>query len=657
MLTRVLILFSQIILFLSFTVMANDNQWDGLFDHSTYQNAKISPDGKHLAVVISVKGKRALFFYKTDKLNKPVGGLNFEGSSGVGEYHWVNNERVVLNIIKREYFREAPVSYGELYAVNLDGSKRKMIYGYQSGQKQTGSLVKKKKSTQGWGEIIDVLPEDDKHILISSTPMSLTGERLAEVYRLNVYNGKLKKKLATSPIPFANFITDFNGKLRAVVGTDSKNNEQIYTWKDGNWKKLPAGITNGSVIPVSIDASGDYLYTLDNYNQDLRGLFKLNLNDFTYKHIFTDNAIDVTDVAMTTDGRSAFAIRTDAGYPSYFIINKKPDESVVFKTLLNTFPGEKISITSKTDNGNFYVFLVSSDTRPGVLYLYDMQNNNITPLFKFKPQFKESAFSQVTPLQYTASDGQIINGYFTPAQSTGAVKDSKDTKVAPLVVLVHGGPHSRDYWKFSSEVQYLSLHGYSVLQVNFRGSSGYGAKFATDGDRKWGTRIQEDILDGYLWLVKQGKAELGNACIMGGSFGAYSAMQSASLYPDTYQCAVGNAGIYDLELMFEEGDVKSKRSGKSYLKNVLGTDEKVLKNMSPVNNVDKILIPLMLAHGEDDVRAPFEHAERLRSELDKANKKYEWFAIDKEGHGFYNPETRKRYMRKVVDFLDKYLKK
>mgnify|MGYP000058908604 FL=1 len=143
---------------------------------------------------------------------------------------------------------------------------------------------------------------------------------------------------------------------------------------------------------------------------------------------------------------------------------------------------------------------------------------------------------------------------------------------------------------------------------------------------------------------------------MGASFGAYSAIQSAAIYPDTYQCAIANAGIYDLELMFEEGDVTERRAGLSYLKKVLGTDSEQLKSMSPVNYVEKITIPLLLAHGEDDERAPVEHVERLREALDKINKPYEWYVVDNEGHGFYNPSNQKAYMKKVLSFLDKHLK-
>jgi len=644
--TKRVILFFGLLCLLFLNNSVNAKNWEGLFDYPKYQNTKISPDGKHLAVSALVDGKMALAFLDR-KTFKMVGAANFAGNLEVGQYHWVNNERVVIQIAKRLPWQEQLVSFGELYAVNVDGSNKNMIYGYQSGGVETGSRIKTKKSTQGWADLVDVLPEDDEHILISSTPWAAAG--LASVFKLNVYTGMMKK-LGKSPLPNTKFITDASGKLRALVGTNKNNKEQLYIRKNEEWIKVPAEIVGESVNPLSISASGKYLYTIDNPKQDLKGIFRLSLDDFSYESVYTDKKVDIAHVEMTTNGRSAFAIRVDDGYPSYLILNKKVEEAEIFKGLLKSFPYSDVSITSKDENGDFYVVAVSSDIDPGNLYLFDKQKNKLKFLFKYKPDFKGSEFSQVEPIQLKASDGKLINGYFTPA------KVAEKGVLAPVVVLVHGGPHGpRDYWEFSSQVQYLALNGYSVLQVNFRGSGGYGRNFETAGHKVWGSKIQQDIFDAYLWLIQQKKAKTGNACIMGGSFGAYSAIQSAAIYPDSYQCAIGNAGIYDLELMFEEGDIQKRSAGLSYLKEVLGTDEKLLRSMSPVNYIEKIKIPLLLAHGEEDERAPFEHVERLREALDKANKPYEWFVVDKEGHGFYNPENQKAYMKKVVEFLDKHL--
>ena len=638
---------SLVLLFLNSNVLAKN--WEDLFDFPKFTNTKISPDGNHLAVSALVNNKMTLVFLER-KTMKMVGAAKFSGNLEVGHYHWVNNERVVINIVERFPWLEQPVSYGELYAVNLNGSKNKMIYGYRSGEMQTGSHIKKKEATKGWAEIIDILPEDKKHILISSTPMSDTGERLASVFKLNVYTGRIKNKLGKSPVPRARFITDELGNLRALAGISSYKETQLYVRKEAEWHKVPTGKVGKNVNPLSISTSGEYLYTIDDHNQDLTGIFKLNLEDFSYQSVFTDKKVDVSHVEMTTNGRSAYGVKLDDGYPSYVILDKKVEEAKIFKDLLKSFPYSEVSITSKSENGKFYIVKASSDIDPGNLYLYDQKKNKLQFLFKYKPKFKSSDFTQVEPIQLKSSDGKLINGYFTQASTT------KKGEVAPVVVLVHGGPHGpRDLWQFSSEIQYLALNGYSVLQVNYRGSGGYGSNFESAGYRVWGTKIQQDIADAYHWLVKQKKAQANNVCIMGGSFGAYSAVQSATIYPELYKCAIGNAGIYDLELMFEEGDIRKHNLGLTYLKEVLGTDKELLRSMSPIHYVDKIKIPLLLAHGRDDERAPIEHVERLKQALDQKGKAYEWFVIDKEGHGFYNPENRKAYMKKVVEFLDKHL--
>ena len=626
------------------------NNWENLFDHSQYNNAKISPDGEHLALSVRHEDRVILLFLERETM-KTVGTVSFRANYEPGKFYWVNNERVVIQLVKRIYSRELPVSYGELYAVNLDGNKGEMIFGMQAGDSQTARGLRKKEATLSWGTIIDTLPDDDKHILVSSTPMSNTGERMASALKLNVYNGIVKKNYGKAPISFATFLANSDDKPVIVSGLDKNNDIKIYLKDKDGWKILPEGTVGDKVTPLSISESGKYLYTIDNYRQERHGVFKLNLENYSYTSIFTDKAVDITDIEMSTDEQTAYAIRVDEDYPAYIMLNKKNEEAITFKMLLQSFPYSKVNITSRTRDNSFYIVSVSSDIDPGSLYLFDKNKNTARLLFKYSSDIQSKDLQTMEPIKLTATDGTTISGYFT------AAKTSKTDQPAPLVVMVHGGPHGvRDYWGFSSTVQYLALNGYSVLQVNYRGSGGYGRNFEISGHQAWGTLIQQDIYDAYQWLIKNNKASENSACIMGASFGAYSAIQSAALYPKTYKCAIANAGIYDLELMFEEGDIKDRRSGLSYLKMALGTDSEKLKSMSPVNYVEKIEIPLLLAHGEDDERAPFEHAERLREALDKNNKNYEWFVVDKEGHGFYNPDNQKAYMRKVLHFLDEHLK-
>ena len=629
---------------------ATESSWDKLFDQAQYQNAKISPDGKYIAVKTIHQGQAILVFVHRESMTM-VNSTKLAGAYQVGNYHWINNERVVINLVKQVPWREEPQYHGELYAINYDGSKRKLIYGYQAGVRQVGTRGRIKKSSYSWAKIIDTLPHDNEHILISSTPMSDAGEKLPAALLLNAYTGVVEKNHLRSPVPYTKFLTNTQGELTALVGTNDNNINKVFLRLNEQWQPAPENTFSDDVSLLSVDPSGQFIYTLDNYKQDRFGVFKYNIKNSSYTSVYTDKHVDVSNVEYTSDGYSVYALRFDNGYPDYLLLNKSFPEAKAFKKLLKSFPYSTIKITSGTSDNNLYIVKVTSDTNPGGLYLYNRQANTLKFLFNFMPKINSAELLKSEPIQIQVSGDVTINGYFT------AAKNFNPESPAPVVILVHGGPHGvRDYWEYSSTKQYLAQHGYSVLQVNYRGSGGYGKKFELAGHQAWGTTIQQDILDSYQWLVTQDKAKANSACIMGASFGAYSAVQSATMYPNSYKCAIANAGIYDLELMFEEGDIQESKSGLSYLAMALGNDKAQLKRMSPINYADKIDIPLLLAHGKDDERAPFEHLLRLRQALDKANKPYEWFVIDKEEHGFYNPETKKAYMRKVLSFLDQHLK-
>jgi len=640
------------LLFLTSLLMlssASANNWDGIFDYAQYHNAKISPDGEHLAVSVLIGKKRAIVFLERETM-KVVGNVRLPGSYQTGNYHWVNNERIVIEPVRKTGWQEQLVYHGELYAANIDGTQSTLIYGYQAGERQTGTRVKKKKSTRGFAEIVDILPDDKKHILISSQPASHNGEKTARLRRLNVYSGVMKHKSAQAPLPRAKFITNSKGKLTALAGIDEEGMNQVYLRINDKWEHVSKEIVTNNVVPIATDSTGDYLYTLDNKNQNTISLFKLGIKDKSYKAIFSDKKVDIEGLVMNTQGNQIYAVRLEDGYASYVILDNSLEEAKIFKNLLKAFPYSRVNITSRTENGDMYIVSVSSDVDAGKIYLFNKKANSMKFLFSYMPKFKSSQFAQVEPVNFKSRDGEPIQGYFTAARNNAA------HEIAPLVVLVHGGPHNaRDYWSFNTEVQYLALNGYSVLQVNFRGSGGYGTAFQEAGYRVWGTTIQQDIYDGLQWLISEKKADPSKVCIMGASFGAYSSIQSTILTPDTYKCAIANAGVYDLEQLYEIGDVPESLAGVNSLKIAIGEDKEELRNMSPIHRVNDIKAPILLAHGKMDERTPFKHVEDLRSALDKAGKPYEWFVIDKEGHGFYNPENQKTYMRKVVKFLDQHI--
>lgn len=617
-----------------------------------YYGAEISPDGKHIALtILGQDAKRKLAVVKSSDFSS-VGGADFGIEQEVGDVYWANNERLVIEVLQYRPWLEQPGYAGELFAIDLDGRRGEMIYGYRAGQDQVGSNLKKKEQTRGWATVINLLPELEDEILISSQPWTTGGASVPTVHRLNIKNGRISGVVAGGPVNYADFIADEAGNLKVAAGTDSSFKKRVYLFNDekNDWDEVPTSEFGEGYYPLTVDDAGEFLFFIDDFNQDKEGLFKLNLKTGERKHIYTDENVDITSVNFSSDGSSVYAMRTDPGYPTYLMFNNVSEEAKLYKYFLSKFPGYKVTITSQSDDDNLWMIYASNDISAGGFYLYNKKADSFKLLFANMTHINRASFSESIPIEFKASDDHLVHGYITYPVGI------PETQSIPLVTLVHGGPQSRDYWSFDREVQLLASQGYAVLRVNFRGSIGYGNKHFAGSVKQWGDRVQRDIIDGTKWVISQGGIDQNKVCIMGGSFGGYSAVQSATLAPDLFKCVIGNAGVYDIEMMFEEGDIPRILFGKSYLESQLGTDKELMRKYSPVHNVAKLKAPVLIAHGEKDVRVPIEHAEALRDAMDKHGKKYEWFVKETETHGFFDEQNRTEYYEKVVQFLEKHLK-
>jgi dipeptidyl aminopeptidase/acylaminoacyl peptidase len=225
-----------------------------------------------------------------------------------------------------------------------------------------------------------------------------------------------------------------------------------------------------------------------------------------------------------------------------------------------------------------------------------------------------------------------------------------------MIVLVHGGPHGPyDAYEYNYETQLLASRGYAVLQLNYRGSGGRGREFMVSGYHHWGREMQNDITDAVKWAIGYGVADRNRICIYGASYGAYAALTGVYREPDLFKCAVGMSGVYDLPLMFERGDIKDQKSGVRYLNDVLGRDEADLRERSPVYNAEKIKAAVLLIHGKEDERAPFEHAKRMREALEKAGHPPEWLSEEGEAHGIFNESHRAQVYELMLKFFAKHI--
>jgi dipeptidyl aminopeptidase/acylaminoacyl peptidase len=287
-----------------------------------------------------------------------------------------------------------------------------------------------------------------------------------------------------------------------------------------------------------------------------------------------------------------------------------------------------------------------NDRDPGAYYLYNKEKGELVFQYQIASIVDRKKLLPMEPIKYQARDGRMIHGYLTKPEG----------KNLPLLMIVHGGPMARDFWGYNPEAQFFAAKGIAVMQVNFRGSTGYGQDHETSGHLKQGTTMQDDVTDGTLWAIKQGIAAPDKTCIYGASYGGYAAIQGAVREPDLYKCAVGYVGVYDLPLTWKEGDFHNNRKyGKAFLRTVWGEEEKDLIARSPAFHVNRIKIPVMIAHGEDDQRVPFTHAKVLRKKLEEAGKPFIWLTKPGEGHGFTKEANRFEVYTTMINYMNKQL--
>lgn len=618
------------------------------------RDVQISPDGKHLSLIFK-QGNNELLGILDRNTRKVLHAFRSRGSNkGIGTVNWVSNTRLVYSITESYRWDKQLRNTGELVGVNIDGSKHKLIFGYQTGEQQTGTRIKKKKAEYGSHEIIDLLNDNEKYILISFYPWRLVGNAWQHnpnatpiVYKLNVHTG-VKRKMGILPLAGASAITDINGDVRFASGENDANEHMLY-YKDSRkskWKEFIIDDFEGKRLsPHSFSADNNSVYLTANVKNGTRALYLFNLKEKTFEKLFHDESVDISVVIKDFSGRRVVGVGTDLALPKYHYLDKKNLKVKLHRTLKKSFKGYDIVITSSTEDNKYAIVYVYSDTNPGDYYLFDTKSYNADYLITRRPWIDLEQMLPMESIEITTRDDVTIYGYLT--------KPKDNSKKVPLIVLPHGGPHGiRDYWGFDWEAQLLANKGYAVLQVNYRGSDGFGLDFQEVGYGKWGTLMQDDITDATKTVIGMGIADPKKICIYGASYGGYAALMGAVKEPELYQCAIGSVGVYDLPMMFEKGDIAESDRGLSYLKDVLGDNVEDQKARSPVYNVDKITADILLIHGAKDERAPIEQAESLKNAFDKINKPYEWLEINNEGHGYYDEANRLIVYSKILDFLD-----
>lgn len=521
-----------------------------LFPTQEFFAPKLSPDGSRLLVYSENEVYGTLTIYDTNTF-KVLGVVQMGQDNFAFNLNWVNDDRIVYQLKQRFTGNAFAQITGEIFAVNYDGSDSEILYGYRAGydERSGASNVKRsRKSSKAIGWIEHLLPDDEKYILISEEPFSRDGARNDTLLRLNVYTGRTKKIAPTVPLDQSKFYFTTDGEPLFVSGiNEGETVTKIYKFDDDEWVEFLTVPKGSTFEPLAAHPDGKSLYLLsdNNHEADKVGLYKLNIKTKESTLIYENERVDLNTGVLGTQGE-LIAVEMHDGYPSYVLIPGESKDKKIFKQLTKKFQGNNISIVSSNEKGDKAIVEVTLDTMPNLYYLFDLKTDKSTLLFK-RLEVDSKRLTYMNPISFESFDGRRIDGYLT----------SKTPKEAiATVVLVHGGPVARDFFRFNETVQLLASQGYAVLQINYRGSYGYGSEFERAGYKHWGDDIQKDILAGVDWAIKKGYTDKSKVCIMGASFGAYSAMMTSIMQPDTFKCIVANAGVYDLGLLYEKGDAQ-----------------------------------------------------------------------------------------------------
>lgn len=612
-------------------------------------NAKLSPNGDFIGVLREVDDRRSVAIFKFPSMEFSSF-LKYPDRNEVGTFWWVNDERIVADV-RTEYAQyEDSRSTGELFAMNADGTKRIHLYGYRAGKGNSNTRTSKGNRERASADMTDPLVDEKKYALITIYRWSRGNRNPAESAWINVYTGQQSKQVR-APAVNADIIADPSGIVRFAFNIDDDQNAVSYirdvetnTWSVFN--STPYG--KASTTPVALSTDGD-IYVRHSEKGGPYGIYRMDpakgALEEVYQHARVDSSVwldryDTPFGAVTEDGKPEFAP----------LIADHPLSQIIAK-LSDVFPGGFIDPTSATRDYSLVTFSVVQDTKTPEIFLFDNNKNEITALFDSRPWIDDTALAPIQPVEIIARDGLELQGYLTlPVNSSG--------KNLPLVIVPHGGPHGpRDSWGYQWFEGFIPASGYAMLQVNYRGSGGYGPNFENAGHREWAGKMQDDLTDSVQWAVEQGFADPDRVCIFGWSYGGYAAVMSAAKEPDLYQCAVAGAGVYDQEVQYKKSDfAKRTRWGKKYIDLVIGPTKADRTAASPITYVDQIEIPVLLIHGEQDARVPIEHSKQLQKAFKAAGKpKPKLIKLRAEEHTPRTEANKELFMRAMIEFFDEHI--
>jgi dipeptidyl aminopeptidase/acylaminoacyl peptidase len=603
-----------------------------LFGNPERRDPQISPDGKLLAYLAPDKQNVLQIWLRTMGTQDDMP-LTAEKGHGVQHYTWMYDGAHLI------------------FALDRDGDENWNIHSVDI----KSGVVRNLTPYKGVQSLLVALdPNFPDEMLIA---MNLRNRRLHDVYRLNLKTGDTIM-VHRNPggqvgwVPDTRFNVRVATDLTFVLLKDRDRNRwrRFHRWQRGD---------PGGFVGFSEDESKFYL--LASHDSDTGYLLAVDTQTGEKVTLAQDADYDAMDVFVHPVTRKLQAVSFYKDRLEWGVLDSEVahDFALLAKELKGEFsvlhrfrspmlPSRNLGRRDLADK----TWIVSSNRDNGSVchYVYERDSKKVTLLFSEQPMLEGLPLAEMQPISYQSRDGLTIRGYLTLPLGAPAEK-------LPAVLLVHGGPWSRDQWGYHPIVQWLANRGYAVLQANYRGSTGYGKKHLTASYKEWGGKMHDDLIDGVNWMVDKGIADPKKVAIMGASYGGYATLVGMTLTPDVFSAGVSRVGISNLLTQLHSRPSYWAPFDAMWRRRVgdPAKEEEMLKSRSPLFFVDRIKAPLLIAHGRNDVRVVATESEQMVEAMRKANKPVEYVIYEDEGHRFARPENNIHFYAKAEEFLAKHL--
>ncbi len=602
-----------------------------LFGNPVRTSPLLSPDGKFLAYLAPVNNVLNVWIRTVGaEDDRPI---TSDAVRGIHYYSWAQDGKHIL------------------YAQDAEGNENWRMYAVDISSKEVKDLTPFENVQVQFIETNSSFPDE---VIFS---MNKEDPEKHDLYHLNLVSGELNF-IAKNPGDFIDWIIDTHFKVRgAIVAKENGGFDLVVRENDeAGWRVVVTwdaedGMTSAPNFvspPTVFSDNGQYIYMMDSRNANAGRLVQLDVATGDIEVLVEDPRYDVSQHTLLDPVTNAVqAIAVQKARLEWVVLDRTLDDD--FKVIAALERGDYY-VLSRDNEDKTWLVAFEKDNGPVTYYVYDRQSKQGTYLFNQNPDLDNYELASMEPVSFAARDGLTIHGYITYPRG-------KEKSNLPVVLDVHGGPWARNRWKFDHEAQWFANRGYACLQVNFRGSLGYGKDFVNSGDKEFGGKAQDDLTDAVNWVIGQGIADPERIAIWGGSYGGYAALAGATFTPDLFCCAVDMFGPSNL-ITFIEAVPPWFSTLLATIHKRLGnpeTEADFLKARSPLFYVDKIKIPILIAQGANDVRVKQSESEQIVEAMKEKGIAYEYMLFPDEGHGFRKPKNRMKFYAAAERFLAKHL--